>query len=184
MAEGDPRKAVLHQVPDPALLIGVPGGELPDNAGSLDALRPEGALDLPHLALVDLRNLQAAMVDVSRDEMDVFGKLQLVRVNAGSACQHHADALRLALHDGIGGNRGAEDDPLQFGRVFVAQKRAGDIQQGADQIPAIGGDLGFLPDPAAIDQNRVRMCSAHIDAQDHSPLPQPENSKSYRLISR
>ncbi len=61
--------------------------------------------------------------------MNILLKGQLGRMNTGATRQNHADPVCFALHDGIGGNRGTEDNPLQLFRIFITQQDTGDIQE-------------------------------------------------------
>ncbi len=51
-----------------------------------------------------------------------------------------------------------------------------DSEEGGQKIFFIREDLGLFHDREVIDQNRIRMCAAHINTQDHDRRLSPWNA--------
>ena len=113
------------------------------------------------------------MIDVAGQEIGVLGKVIQGRRKTGSADDQHSHPVDLVLNDGIGGNGGAEDDPFQLTDGGLIDQFVRNREEGGQEVLLVRENLGLFQNREVIDQNRIRMCAAHINTQDHdaaSPL--------------
>jgi len=153
------------------LLLGISCGKFSDDADIPDPFGTKTGRDAGCLFLVDGRDFDAAMVQITGKDMGIRIDLKKGGGKTGAAHRHDSDGIDLVLDDCIRGNRGTEDNPFQLIDGRLIHQLGGDLEKGTQKVFRVCEGLGLFQDPEVIDQNRIRMCAAHINTQDHLPLP-------------
>jgi len=164
---------ILDDLPDFYLLPGIARGKFTDDADIPD---PFGAETVPHagrLYPIDAGDFHAAVIDVAGHETGILLDVIQGRRKTGAADEQHSHPVDLVLDDGICGNGGAEDDPFQLMDGGFIDQFVGNREKRGQKVLFVRENFGLFQNREVIDQNRIRMCAAHINTQDHdaaSPL--------------
>ncbi len=121
---------IPDNLPEGGLLARIARREFPHDARMADPLTAETVPHVEGLSAVDGGDFHAAVVDVAGEKIGVLGDVVQGRREARAADDQHSHPVDLVLNDGIGGNGGAEDDPLQLTEGGFIDQFGRDCEQG------------------------------------------------------
>jgi hypothetical protein len=127
-------ETALDGVSDLQFLDGIAGRKLAHHTHMLDPCLGKGVGPGRDFTVLNGCNLDAPMVDVSGQKADILLPGKEGRRQAGTVGDDHAHAPDPILDNGIGGNGGTQDDPLQAVGTFALKDAVRDIQERTHNI--------------------------------------------------
>ena len=133
-----------------------------DNADMLDAFFSQLIGNFADFIRVDGFNLPAPVIDGASDGKVMGVGAVKFRVDAGTARHDHTHRREFVLNNRIGGQRGAQNNPVNIRWINVLCYCVQTGQHGLKQIGRIGSDFNFFLESIPVKKNHIGVGAANI----------------------